>query len=57
MTIQELTKILDAHGITYEVAGDKVIADSDYSLNGMQYTDKVDLTDITKKQLYDWLGY
>lgn len=57
MTIQELTNILNAHGITYEIADGKVIADDDYTLNGMNYTDKIDLTEISKEQLIDWLGY
>ena len=57
MTIQELTKILDAHGIAYEIINDRVIADDNYTLDGIGYTDKIDLTDYSMTQLKDWLGY
>lgn len=57
MTVQEIAKILETHGINYEITGNKIIADSDYTLNGIQYTDKVNLSDMNKNQLYDWLGY
>lgn len=57
MTVQEITRILDAHSIDYEIIDNKVIADDNYTLNGVGYTDKIDLTNFTKAQLRDWLGY
>ena len=57
MTIHELTKILDAHGVRFEIIDNKVIAESEYSLDGVFYTETLDLTYISKEQLWDWLGY
>ena len=57
MTIQELTRILTKHGINYTVAGGKVIAIDEYSINGEIFTELQDLTHISKERLYDWLGY
>ena len=52
-----LTTILDAHSITYEIIDGRVIADDNYTLNGIGYTDKIDLTEYNMEQLKDWLGY
>jgi hypothetical protein len=57
MTIQELTRILTKHGITYTVLGGKVVAIDEYSINGEIFTELQDLTNISKERLYDWLGY
>lgn len=57
MTIKMLTAILDAHSITYEVTDGRVIADDNYTLDGIGYTEKIDLTDFSMNQLKDWLGY
>ena len=57
MTITQLTRILDQHGIAYEVIDGKVIAEDSYSINGVLHTDTLDMTDISPEQLYDWLGY
>ena len=57
MTIKKLTAILENHSINYEIINGRVIAEECYTLNGLLYTDKIDLTDISLKQLYEWLGY
>lgn len=57
MTITQLTRILDQHGIAYEITDGKVIAEDSYSIDGILYSDTLDLTDISPEQLYDWLGY
>ncbi len=57
MTIAELTRILTKHGISYEIIGSKVMAEDCYTINGVLHTDILDLTYISKEQLYDWLGY
>jgi hypothetical protein len=57
MTIQELTKILEAHGITFWFEDGKVIAEDEYTYNGELHTDILDMTYISKEQLWDWLGY
>ena len=57
MTIQELTKILEAHGITFWIEDGKVMAEDEYTYNGVLHVDILDMTDISKEQLWDWLGY
>ena len=57
MTIAELTRILDKHGIAYEIIGNKVMAEDSYTINGVAHSDILDMTYISKEQLYDWLGY
>jgi len=57
MTITKLTSILEKHGIKFEVIDNKVIAEDEYTINGVLHTDTLDMTDISPEQLYDWLGY
>ena len=57
MTIEKLTSILEKHGIKFEVIGNKVMAEDEYTINGVLHTDTLDMTDISPEQLYDWLGY
>lgn len=57
MTIKELTETLDNHGINYTVINGKVMAESSYTINCIPYTEIVNLTDMLRKDLYDWLGY
>ncbi len=57
MTIKQLTRVLELHGITYEIIGNKVIAEDSYSINGILHTDPIDLTGIEREKLFDWLGY
>ena len=57
MTITQLTRILDNHGIAYEIIGNKVMAEDCYTINGILHTDILDMTYISPEQLYDWLGY
>lgn len=57
MTIEKLTRILEQHGIKYEVIAGKVMVEDEYSINGVLHTDTLDMTDISPEQLYDWLGY
>lgn len=57
MTISYLTRILELHGINYEVVNGRVIADECYTLDGNFYTEQIDITNYTKTQLLDWLGY
>lgn len=56
MKKERLCKILDMHGITY-VENGRVIADDVYTKDGNTFVVKIDLTDYTRSQLYDWLGY
>lgn len=57
MFVHELTKILDAHGINYEIVNGFVMAEDVYTLDGVLHVETLDLTDISKEQLWYWLGY
>ena len=57
MTIKQLTKVLEQHGITFEIISNKVMVQYEYSINGVLHSDTVDLTDISFESLKDWLGY
>lgn len=57
MTITELTRILTKHGINYTIISSKVMVEDEYTINGILHTDILDMTYISKEQLYDWLGY
>ena len=57
MTITQITRALERHGIAYEVIDDRVMAEEHYTINCVPYTDIIDLTDISPEKLYDWLGY
>ena len=57
MTISQIARILEKHSINYSIIGNKIIADDEYTINGILHTDTLDMTDISKEQLYNWLGY
>ena len=57
MTIKQLTRVLEQHGIAFQVIANKVIVEDEYTINGVLHSDTVDLTNISNKELYDWLGY
>lgn len=57
MTIKHIAKILTKHGINFTIVGNKIMVEDDYTINGILYTDILDMTDISQEQLYDWLGY
>ena len=57
MTITQLTRILTKHGINFTIINNKVIAEDSYTINGVLHTDTLDITSISKEQLFDWLGY
>lgn len=57
MPINKLTSILERHGIKYEVIDNRVMAEEEYTINGVLHSDTIDMTDISPVQLYDWLGY
>ncbi|MBR1948369.1 MAG: hypothetical protein IKA30_01090 [Alphaproteobacteria bacterium] len=51
-----ISKILDNHSIPYYIKGDRIYADSMQAFTKL-FENVVDLTDYTKSELYDWLGY
>lgn len=57
MTNRTLANILKDHGINYEIINGRVIAEDHYTINGVPGMDTLDVTDMNKRQLLDWLGY
>ena len=57
MTISQIARILSKHGIGYTITENKIIADDEYTINGILHTDIIDMTDIDSEELYSWLGY
>lgn len=57
MTISQIARILTKHGINYSIVGSKIIAEDVYTINSVLHIDTIDLTDIDRDNLYDWLGY
>ena len=51
MTIQQITRIVDQHGLMVTVVNDRAIA------SDLQGGDAVDATDFTIEDLALWLGY
>lgn len=57
MTTSQIARILTKHGIDYTITENKIIAVDEYTINGILHSDTIDITDISKEQLYEWLGY
>ena len=55
--IETIKIILKRHGIRFEIIDGKLIADDEYSLDGLYYSEKLDLTDYSIESLKVWLGY
>ena len=56
MTIKEIKKILDNHGVPNYTVGDKIFADSMISTTE-KFEVVEDVTKWSRKKLYIWLGY
>lgn len=53
---ERIARILELHGVPYYIKDGRIYADSMYA--DMQlFEEVVDLTDCTRPELYDWLGY
>ena len=57
MTAKTIERILVDHSIEYTIENGHIIANGYYTKDGKTGCDKVDVTEYTKTQLYDWLGY
>ena len=57
MTISQISKILEKHCINYTITGNRIIADDEYTINGILHIDTLDITGIESEELYEWLGY
>ena len=55
--LETIKIILKRHGIRFEIIDGKLIADDEYSLDGLHYSEKKDLTDYSIRNLKAWLGY
>lgn len=56
MNVKTITAILDRNGIPYLIQGGRVLADSMLAFTPV-FSETVDVTGWTVKQLYSWLGY
>ncbi len=56
MELIQIAKILEHHNVPYKVENQRIYADSMKAFSEM-FEITIDLTDCTRTQLYDWLGY
>lgn len=52
-----ILQLLDAHGVNTKIENDTILAEECYTLDGKAYSEFVDVTHFTTKQLLLWLGY
>lgn len=57
MDINTITAILNAHGIKYTIDIEGVHALNEYILEGEYGCDWTNLSDYSRDDLYEWLGY
>lgn len=56
MAVERIAKVLDAHSVPYRIESGRILADS--MIAGTELFEEVeDLTDYSRTELYDWLGY
>lgn len=56
MTTTQISKILDLHSVPYYTENGRIYADSMNSLV-LLWDQVIDVTNWTRRQLLDWLGY
>ena len=56
LPIITIAKILDNHYVPYKVIGTRIIADTMVTDKAL-FEETIDLTDYSKQDLYNWLGY
>ena len=57
MSNKLLSTILSIHHIEHKVINNRMMVENEYTLDGVFYTETIDLTGISIDDLYDWLGY
>lgn len=57
MSISAIKNILTLHGINYSEENNRILAEENYTFEGSLYTDLVDVTDWSRKEILIWLGY
>ena len=56
MKIEKITKILNTHSVPYFIENSRILADS--MLSGTEIFESViDVTEVSRDELYEWLGY
>lgn len=48
---------LDAHNVAFTFQGDRLMADDVVCIDGVAHVAQVDVTDWSKRELVEWLGY
>lgn len=56
MSIKTITTILDQHGIPYMIQNNQVLADSMEAFTPL-FSNTINVTNYTRAQLMQWLGY
>ena len=56
MKLSTICKILDAHGVPYRIRDGRIEADSMEAYTET-FEEVEDVTDFTRTELFDWLGY
>jgi hypothetical protein len=56
MSINTITRILDQHGIPYMIQNNQVLADSMVAFTPL-FSETINVTNYTRAQLLEWLGY
>ena len=57
MKIETIEKILKLHYVNTMWVDNRLYAEEEYSINGVGTSTWIDVTDWTRKEVYDWLGY
>lgn len=52
-----MLNILRAHGMDFEIINGRILVNEYCTRDCVPGVDIVDVTDFTKKTLFDWLGY
>ena len=56
MTEKQITTILKQHSVPYMIQNGRIVADSMIAYTPL-FSETVDVTSWTAKQLFNWLGY
>lgn len=56
MTIKYIGKILSAHGVPYYIENNQIFVDSMIAFT-TKFEQVENVTDWTRQELYNWLGY
>lgn len=57
MSNKNIVRILNLHCIYYMIDAGRIFAEEVYTVNGKIYSNFIDVTGWTHKELYSWLGY